>query len=103
MASFWSHGAALRHIRQRSPITERKPRVVTMASLTTGDMVILAVAGYIAVVSLVRLMLGRRDQVAARVSEQYRQERRRRQRGEQREKAKKLAEQLRKQQDEKAA
>jgi hypothetical protein len=47
-----------------------------MAHWTTADWVILVVSGFIAVTSLVRLMLGRRDALARELDEQARRTKR---------------------------
>jgi hypothetical protein len=50
--------------------------------MSTGDIILLVVAGYIAVISLVRLMRHRRDEAYRELEAEIRQQRRRKQREE---------------------
>ena len=45
-----------------------------MDGLETRDIILLAIAGYIAVMALVRLMIGHRNRVTREISEQIRRE-----------------------------
>ncbi len=51
-----------------------------MDAVTTWDLALFAAAGYIAVSSLVRLMIGKRNTLAAELRSEMEQERRRQQR-----------------------
>ena len=71
-----------------------------MDHLSTADVVLLAIAGYIAVVTLVRLMLQHREQVARHVREQFQREQARQRQEEQRKAKKEKGEQRKRNQRE---
>lgn len=67
---------------------------VRMDNLSGSDVIILAIAAYVAIVTLVRLMQHRRDEVVARLQLEVAQEQRRQRSAAQQEQRKKAMEQL---------